>query len=181
MHDPGFVQRFDAEPQFWQFLKGLRPDDLIVELIQNDLDANASRTSITFASDRLICQGDGEPVSEDGWRRLSFVMGAGVEVESKQFRIGVKNHGLKACFWLGDEIIVRSDGLRMIQTLSRIHRMRASGYRPEAARRCSSESGMMILKTNPTLDNEHSIATVLKVNRNERRLAGSYRTKGSHV
>lgn len=117
MHDPEFIQRFDAEPQFWQFLRGLHSHDLIVELIQNDLDAKASHTSITFTPDRLICQGDGEPVSEDGWRRLSFVMGAGVEVESKRFRIGVKNHGLKACFWLGDEIIVRSDGLRMIQTL----------------------------------------------------------------
>ena len=116
-HSAEFIQKFDAEPQFWQFLRGLRPDDLIVELIQNDLDANASRTSITFTSDRLICQGDGEPVSEDGWQRLSFVMGAGGEVESKQFRIGVKNHGLKACFWLGDEITVRSAGLRMIQTL----------------------------------------------------------------
>ena len=112
-----FVQRFDAEPQFWQFLRGLHFDDLIVELIQNDLDANASCTSIAFTPDQLICQGDGEPVSDDGWRRLSFVLGAGVEVESKQFRIGVKNHGLKACFWLGDEIIVRSDGHRMIQTL----------------------------------------------------------------
>ena len=117
MYGSEYVQRFDAEPQFWQFLRGLRSDDLIVELIQNDLDANASCTSIAFTSDRLICQGDGKPVSEDGWRRLSFVMGAGVEVESKRFRIGVKNHGLKACFWLGDEIIVRSDGLRMIQTL----------------------------------------------------------------
>ena len=117
MQGPGYVQRFDAEPQFWQFLKGLRSDDLIVELIQNDLDAKASRTSITFTPDRLICQGDGEPVSEDGWQRLSFVMGAGVEVERKRFRIGVKNHGLKACFWLGDEIVVRSDGRRMIQTL----------------------------------------------------------------
>ena len=117
MHVPEFVQRFDAEPQFWQFLSGLHADDLMVELIQNDLDANASRTSIAFTPDRLICQGDGEAVSEDGWRRLSFVMGAGAEVESKRFRIGVKNHGLKACFWLGDEIIVRSNGLRMVQTL----------------------------------------------------------------
>ena len=117
MQGPGYVQRFDAEPQFWQFLRGLHYDDLIVELIQNDLDANASCTSIAFTSDRLICQGDGESVSEDGWLRLSFVMGAGVEVESKRYRIGVKNHGLKACFWLGDEIIVRSDGLRMVQTL----------------------------------------------------------------
>ena len=117
LHDLEFVQRFDAVPQFWQFLRGLRFDDLIVELIQNELDANASHTSITFTPDRLVCQGDGEPVSEDGWRRLSFVMGAGDQVESKQFRIGIKNHGLKACFRLGDEIIVRSDGLRMIQTL----------------------------------------------------------------
>ena len=117
LYEPEYIQRFDVEPQFWQFLRGLRSDDLIVELIQNDLDANASCTSITFNSDELICQGDGEPVSEDGWRRLSFVMGAGVEVESKQFRIGVKNHGLKACFWLGDEIIVQSAGLKMVQTL----------------------------------------------------------------
>ena len=117
MEGPGYVQRFDDEPRFWQFLKGLRSDDLIVELIQNDLDAKASRTSITFTSDRLICQGDGEPVSGDGWCRLSYVMGAGVRVESKRFQIGVKNHGLKACFWLGDEFIVRSDGLRMVQTL----------------------------------------------------------------
>lgn len=117
LHAPEFVQRFDAEPQFWQFLSGLHADDLIVELIQNDLDAKASRTSIAFTPDRLICRGDGEAVSEDGWRRLSFVMGAGAEVESKRFRIGVKNHGLKACFWLGDDIIVRSNGLRVVQTL----------------------------------------------------------------
>ena len=84
MHDPGYVQRFDREPQFWQFLKGLRSDDLIVERIQNDLDANASHTSITFTCDRLFCEGDGEPMREDGWRRLSYVMGAGVEVESKR-------------------------------------------------------------------------------------------------
>ena len=104
-------------PQFWQFIRGLRFDDLLVELIQNELDANASRTSITFTTDRLICQGDGEPVSEDGWLRLAYVMGAGDQVERKQFRIGVKNHGLKACFRLGDEITLRSDGRRMIQTL----------------------------------------------------------------
>ena len=112
-----FVQKFDSVPQFWQFLRGLRFDDLIIELIQNELDANASRTSIEFRTDRLVCQGDGEPVSEDGWRRLAYVMGAGDQVESKHFRIGVKNHGLKACFRLGNEIILRSDRRRMIQTL----------------------------------------------------------------
>ena len=112
-----YVQRFDSVPQFWQFLKGLRADDLIVELIQNDLDANAKHTSISFEPDRLVCRGDGEPVEKNGWERLSYVMGAGDQVESKQFRIGVKNHGLKACFSLGDDIVIRSDGLRMDQTL----------------------------------------------------------------
>ena len=117
MTTSNYIQKFDSVPQFWQFLKGLRTDDLIVELIQNDLDANAKYTSISFEPDRLVCQGDGEPVEEEGWERLSYVMGAGDQVESKQFRIGIKNHGLKACFSLGDDIVLRSDGLRMVQTL----------------------------------------------------------------
>ncbi len=117
MTTSSYVQKFDSVPQFWQFLKGLRTDDLIVELIQNDLDANAKHTFISFEPDRLVCQGDGEPVEEEGWERLSYVMGAGDQVESKQFRIGVKNHGLKACFSLGDDVVLRSDGLRMVQTL----------------------------------------------------------------
>ena len=119
MTTANYVQKFDAVPQFWQFLRGLRHDDLIVELIQNDLDANAKHTSISFEHDHLVCQGDGDPVGRDGWERLSYVMGAGDQVESKQFRIGVKNHGLKACFSLGDDIVLRSEGLRMVQTLYR--------------------------------------------------------------
>ena len=117
MSTENFVQQFDVVPQFWQFLRGLSSNDLIIELIQNELDAKATHTSIAFYSDRLVCQGNGEPVSESGWRRLAYVMGAGDQVESKQFSIGVKNHGLKACFRLGDEIILRSDGRRMTQTL----------------------------------------------------------------
>ena len=112
-----FVQQFDHEPRFWQFLSGLEFDDLTIELIQNDLDANATHTSITFLPDRLVCKGNGEPISDDGWKRLAYVMGAGDQVERKHFRIGVKNHGLKACFGLGDEIILRSDGKRTVQTL----------------------------------------------------------------
>ena len=117
MTTPRYVQQSDSVPQFWQFLKGLRPDDLIVELIQNDLDANAEHTSISFDSDRLTCQGDGDFVEETGWERLSYYIGAGDQVESKHFRIGVKNHGLKACFSIGDDIILRSHGLKTVQTL----------------------------------------------------------------
>ena len=111
------VQKFDQEPYFWQFLRSLDFNDLIVELVQNDLDANAANTFISFYPDRLICRGDGEPVSADGWKRLTYVLGAGGQVERKYSSIGVKNHGLKACFGLGDEIILRSDGKRILQTL----------------------------------------------------------------
>ena len=114
--DP-YIQKFDAVPEFWQFFNSLNSDDLIIELIQNELDANATNTRIAFQSDKLVCQGDGEPVTEDGWERLSYVKGAGDLVPSKQFRIGIKNHGLKACFALGDDIILRSGGRLIKQTL----------------------------------------------------------------
>lgn len=112
-----FVHQTDSVPQFWQFLRGLTLDDLIVELVQNDLDAKASQTSITFHPGRLVCEGDGDVVSDDGWRRLAYISGAGYQVESKRFGIGVKNHGLKSCFILGDEVIIRSGGRKTIQTL----------------------------------------------------------------
>ena len=117
MEEERFVQKFDAVPQFWQFLSGLRFDDLIVELVQNDLDAGASRTSIWLGKNRLFCSGNGAPVDEGGWSRLGYVVGAGDQVSRKQSGIGAKNHGLKACFRLGDQIIVRSDGRRMVQTV----------------------------------------------------------------
>ena len=41
--------------------------------------------------------------------------------------------------------------------------------------------GQWFCNRNPPGNKEHPIATVLKVNMNERRLAESYCTKGSHV
>ena len=46
-----------------------------------------------------------------------------------------------------------SDDIR----LARIHRRRASGQCPEAARGCSCESGIMVLKQKPTPEKEHPI------------------------
>ena len=114
-----YEQKVDVIPVYWQFFRGLNLGDLIIELIQNELDANASHTSISFLRDRLICQGNGEPVSETGWERLATLFGAGEDVEAKPSGIGVKNHGLNACFGLGDDIIIRSDGLRLQKTLYR--------------------------------------------------------------
>ena len=114
---PEFIQQTDVGPEFWQFLRGIRHDDLIIELIQNELDANSLHTNIRFLPDRLICTGDGEHIDESGWRRLSFIRGAGDQVEAKHFKIGVKNHGLKACFRIGDQIILKSNRQKTVQTL----------------------------------------------------------------
>jgi hypothetical protein len=111
------VLRLDNVPGIWQFLKGLHVDDLITELIQNDLDAGATHTKIEFGRDRLICQGNGTPVDENGWRRLTYFTGAGDRVPEKKNSFGVKNHGLKACFTIGDDIWIRSDGKVILQTL----------------------------------------------------------------
>ncbi len=109
--------KFDAVPQFWQYLAGLHSSDLITELIQNDLDAQANQTVIEFEPDRLICQGDGEPIDSNGWKRLSYLMGAGDLVPRKHHCIGIKNHGLKTCFMIGDQFRVHSDGKHIHQTL----------------------------------------------------------------
>jgi len=117
--DSNYIARYDAEPEFWQFLNGLTPDDLIAELVQNELDAESTRTCIRFEPDRFICEGNGEPIDSDGWTRLSFIRGAGKDAPRKRLRIGVKNHGLKTCFTVGDEILIASDGKLFKQTLYR--------------------------------------------------------------
>jgi len=114
---PQFVQQFDEVPAFWQYLQGLSSDDLITELVQNELDALSTRTRIVFHPDKLICEGNGVPVDADGWERLAFIRGAGNKAPRKRDQLGVKNHGLKACFTIGDEIRIQSDSKRMIQTL----------------------------------------------------------------
>lgn len=116
--DPAdFVLESDEAAEFWQFLHGMRGDDLLVELIVNDLDAKSPRTVIRFEPDRLVCAGEGVPVDQSGWDRLRKIRGAGGSVDAKKGLFGIKNHGLKACFTLGNDIILRSAGKRTVQTL----------------------------------------------------------------
>ena len=112
-----FVTEADWIPSFWNFLLGLDPDDLIAELVQNDLDQGATRTVISFEQDRLICDGNGRPVDPEGWKRLRKIQGAGDKVPAKRGKIGIKNHGLKTAFTIGDEIRLLSDGRSITQTL----------------------------------------------------------------
>ena len=109
----------DWIPDFWNFLLGLDRNDLIAELVQNDLDHGATITEIHFEKDRIICQGNGQPVDAHGWQRLRIMRGAGDRVPAKRGKIGVKNHGLKTAFTIGDEIRLLSDGREIIQTLYR--------------------------------------------------------------
>jgi hypothetical protein len=117
MNNIDYILRVDAVPEVWQFLNGLSYKDLIAELVQNELDAEAKRTCISFKAKGLVCEGDGIPVDPEGWTRLSYFRGAGEHAPRKRHRIGVKNHGLKTCFTLGDEIVIRSDGKLFKQTL----------------------------------------------------------------
>ncbi|HYD64158.1 hypothetical protein [Azospirillum sp.] len=109
--------RSDDVPRNWQYIAGLRPDDLIPEMGQNDFDAGATETVIQFGPDALVCQGNGRPVDAEGWERLTWFLGAGDQVRAKRRSLGIKNHGLKACFSIGDELLIRSEGKRVRQTL----------------------------------------------------------------
>ena len=106
--DNAYVTAFDGVPGFWNYLLDLDRKDLIAELVQNDLDQGATRTEITFENDHLVCLGNGRPVESDGWQRLRMILGAGDAVPAKQKRIGVKNHGLKTAFTIGDELELSS-------------------------------------------------------------------------
>lgn len=112
-----FVTEADWIPGFWNYLLDLDRDDLIAELIQNDLDQDATRTVISFEWDHLICEGNGRPVEADGWKRLRKIQGAGNSVPAKRGKIGVKNHGLKTTFTIGDELRLMSAGQAIVQTL----------------------------------------------------------------
>ena len=115
--DTEFVTEADWIPSFWNFVAGLDRNDLIAELVQNDIDQGATQTVIAFLQDRLVCEGNGARVESDGWRRLRKIQGAGHDVPAKIGKIGVKNHGLKSAFTIGDEITLLSDGQSIIQTL----------------------------------------------------------------
>jgi len=115
--DSQFVTEADWIPGFWNYLLDLDREDLIAELIQNDLDQDATRTVISFEQDRLVCEGNGRPVEVEGWQRLRKIQGAGDSVPAKRGKIGVKNHGLKTAFTIGDEIRLMSAGQAIAQTL----------------------------------------------------------------
>src|SRR4030095_4360918 len=93
-----------------EFLQDVSVEDVVIELIQNELDAGSTVTTISFHNDRLICEGNGRQIDETGWQRLAMIMGAGGQVAAKPDGIGAKNRGLRTAFLVGDTIEVQSAG-----------------------------------------------------------------------
>jgi hypothetical protein len=89
------VVTIDVPAVVSQFLSELSTFDLVVELVQNDLDAGATRTELSFFRDRIECLGNGAGIDAKGWKRLAVILGAGTAVQPKLDGIGSKNHGLK--------------------------------------------------------------------------------------
>jgi hypothetical protein len=100
-----------------QFLGELSLFDLVIELVQNDLDAGATRSEIIFGPEAVTCSGNGSPIDNAGWHRLKYVLGAGSEVIAKRDGIGSKNHGLRSAFLIGDRILVQSGRQRIDLTV----------------------------------------------------------------
>jgi hypothetical protein len=111
------TSKVDVPAIVGQFLRDVSLEDLIVELIQNELDADSRSTKILFDDDCLTCEGNGRPIDDDGWPRLECVLGAGGQILPKLGGIGSKNHGLRVGFLLGDEIGVQSAGSRIDLTV----------------------------------------------------------------
>ena len=55
---PPVVRETDISGDVAQFLLSVRVDDLIVEFVQNELDAGSSRTVIDFQPDVVVCEGN---------------------------------------------------------------------------------------------------------------------------
>ena len=61
-----FATESDFFPDFCNFLLGLEPSALPVELIQNGLDARSTWAVISFERDRLVCEGNETPIDKRG-------------------------------------------------------------------------------------------------------------------
>jgi hypothetical protein len=94
------------------------PADILRELVQNEFDGRGSHIGIHFGQKELKVTGTGKRVDAKGWSRLSVITGTGMAIggsgdnviHAKVNGIGSKNHGLRALFYFGDTIFVRSDG-----------------------------------------------------------------------
>jgi len=81
-----------------EMISGFKLENIFEELIQNDYDAESPTIEIRFMVDRLVIDGYGNPIDEDGWKRLRKILGTGKDAPPKESNLGIKNMGLRSLF-----------------------------------------------------------------------------------
>jgi Protein NO VEIN, C-terminal len=103
-----------------EFAVSHTPADVLRELVQNEYDAGGTELRIDFGTDSLVIRGNGNPIDEAGWDRLSVMLGTGLVaglaqgIRPKVNGIGSKNFGLRSMFLFGDRIRIISGGRQTI-------------------------------------------------------------------
>jgi hypothetical protein len=92
-----------------QFVFGHDHADVLEELIQNEYDAGGNDLQVLFGQDSLVITGNGAVIDDEGWSRLSVILGTGEVpgrdgrvVQPKRNGIGSKNLGLRSLFRVYD-------------------------------------------------------------------------------
>jgi len=114
-----------ADSVLKEFVLSHDPSAVLIELVQNEYDAEGTRLEMSLGEDSVTITGNGKPVDHAGWSRLSVMMGTGAiagsdrMIKAKANSIGSKNFGLRSLFIYGDQIWVRSGGRQTVLDLHR--------------------------------------------------------------
>lgn len=109
-----------ADSVLTEFIQSHEPSAVLVELVQNEYDAEGAKMEVTFGKDSVTISGNGHAIDPPGWNRLSVMLGTGNVWSSertivpKMNSIGSKNFGLRSLFIFGDNIFIRSGGKQTV-------------------------------------------------------------------
>ena len=73
---PKFETRI-AQSIFEEFVLDHTPADVLRELVQNEYDAGGTKLEVRFDQHEMTIRGNGMPIDQAGWQRLSVLMGTG--------------------------------------------------------------------------------------------------------
>jgi len=103
-----------------EFVLSHNPSDVLTELVQNEYDAEGTRIEVAFKTDSMTITGNGKSIDSAGWKRLSVMLGTGLEAGSDRYikakvnSIGSKNFGLRSLFIYSDRFYIRSGGYQTV-------------------------------------------------------------------
>lgn len=109
-----------ADSVLTEFIQSHEMSAVLVELVQNEYDAEGTKMEVMFGKDSVTISGNGNSIDPAGWNRLSVMLGTGNVWSSertivpKMNSIGSKNFGLRSLFIFGDNIFIRSGGKQTV-------------------------------------------------------------------